>query len=324
MYIKRYNDFRILKERLSLDELHQVYKVVIENIPYDFERVITMDVLNNHSKMMIPEEKEMKLFASDAVLKNYKLYFKDYQEFETGDIIKFEFQGYEWFMIFMGVTKNNEKLAHMAFSPDMDNFRLITRIGNILKKFGFKIFPQKNKKELHNSIEFIEDLITIFRKSSGRYYSPFMFKDIKNQYDILKDNKPKDYLMFKNRKKEILGKSVECIRRLGGISSTYKWVKLNGEEVYTKDLKVGDKVYYSTYGREFSQWAENNSNLNLNGILSNDSFEIKADIPTNKIVYSNSILPAGFSPHVLEGEVIVEHNSNIDKDIICEIVKNKI
>ena len=313
-----------MKEKLNYNELEEVYKTVVDTVPFNFERVISMDMKTKETKILKPEESKGNLYNEDNIIINYKKIFSDYQDFKTSDILKFEFNSYEWLMIMMGTDNNNNRLAHMAFSPDLYNLKLVSRIGNILKNFGFRIFPQKDKKELHESLEFIDKLITIFRHSSGRYYSSSLFSRAYSTYNTLKNDYPRESQLFIERKKEILPNGLECYRRLGGINRNVEWVRTNGEIVKTEDLKVGDKVYYTTYNREFSQWAEKSVGNDLSGILSDDSFELEANIPTDKIVYSNSMLPAGFSPHVIEGEVIVEHGEiGIDKGIICTITKNR-
>lgn len=323
---------QFLLEKLSPTEIESIHDELIKTVP-NLEQVLLLQLSPNTPELDIslldvnrlyPNPGKTSLFKADEVLKNYRYYFKDHAEFEDGEILKFEFSGYEWFMLIMGTTKDGDRLAHMAFSPDLNQYGLINKVGKILRSNNFKLFPQKDKKELHESLEFIDNLVNIFRNIAGRYYNSSMFPEVKKKYEMLKNTFPKEYQAFLKRKEEVLGNGVNAIRRVGGISPDSVWKSLEGKDVKLRDLNVGDKVYYSPGGRIFSQWAQKEVTHGLGGIISSDAFEVEAFIPTSSIVYTNVILPAGFSPHVGEGEVIVEHyNNEVDTNLVCIVTKNK-
>lgn len=319
----------VLLEQISDAEIQQITKEITPLLGnYTLDKVLLAKNVTTAPQIKVVQgEPGAQLFKQDNIIRNYRHYFPDAESFTHAEILKFEFvPNYQWFMVLMGFTNNGLKLAHMAFSPDIHNVGLIKTVGNILRKHDFRIFPQQGGyEELHSSTEFLDRLVTIFRNFAGRYYSSSMFRSVKEHYEALKKEDPQGYAEFEKRKNQILGAGIEGFRRVGGIAPNTEWETPGGGSVPISELKEGDEVYYHPGGRYFSQWAQEGKAYDMAGILSSDAFEVRSKIPTHKIVYTNLMIPAGFSPHVGEGEIIVEHPNpdDSDKELLCTVTKNR-
>jgi len=333
-----FKEYMVLFEQISETEIEQITNEIedsVENLGnYELDKVILVKSVTASPQFQVVRDNQLQgsfggqLFKQDDIIRNYRHYFPDADTFPHAEILKFEFvPDFQWFMLLMGFTEEL-RLAHMAFSPDFRSAGFIKTIGNALRKHGFRIFPQGGGyEELHSSSEFLDALVNIFRNLAGRYYSSSMFAGVKQEYEQLKQKYPQEYIEFLKQKKKSLPNGVYGFRRVGGISGSTQWETLQGQMISISELQEGDKVFYHPGGnnRYFSQWAEKDKAYNMGGILSSDAFEVECHIPTEKIVYTNQMIPAGFSPHVGEGEIIVEHSNpnQSDKQLICTVTKNR-
>ena len=341
-----FKEYMTLFEQISETEIQQItdeIETAVEKVGnYDLDKVILAKNVTTSPQFQVIRDNELQggpgrfggqLHAQDDVIKNYRQYFPDADTFPHAEILKFEFvPNFQWFMLLMGFT-DKLRLAHMAFSPDLRSAGLIKVVGNALRKHNFRIFPQGGGyEELHSSTEFLDELVAIFRNVAGMGYqvpssSHSIFSGVKQQYEQLKQKYPQEYTEFLKQKKRLLPNGVFAFRRLGNIPADSQWETPQGQTVPISELKVGDKAFYHPGGnnRYYSQWAEKDKARNMAGVISSDRFEVECHIPTEKIIYTNQLLPAGFSTHVGEGEVIVEHpNPNqSDKQLVCTVTKNR-
>jgi hypothetical protein len=323
--IKDWNNF--ILEYVNFNKVKEISIGISENIDYEkmfvLRNVFSPEVFEVSGSRL--NKIDSKIFKQDNLIKNYSNYFK-FADIKYSEIIKIEFQGYNWVAIFLCYTKN-EKYSVVTYSPDMNDFDIIKVLNDYLESKNFETIKKKSMNIGKNiSSNFINNLIKIFRNISGRNYSSSMLSDIKEEFDIFKKDNSSEWDKYEKWKMRSLGSSVKCVRFMD-LSPNFEFQMVNGGVKKLKDLTVKDLFYYPISGREFSQWAECDSNISnikndLKGIYYSGIFGVKSYIPTKKIIMSNKIMMYNFSPNVYEREVIVEHDvrDNVDKMIICKIV----
>jgi len=322
--LKQFIQQILLLEQVTTQELKQLASKAAELISqrFDLERVLLMrDVLTSPQTTELDVTAETPLapagqiFKQGPVIANYKIFFgDDPEQYSHSEILKFEFSGYNWLYINLAFTEGGEKFATMSFAPDMHDRKLISQLGGMLKGMGYQLFskpgqgPGEDRTE-HNET-FMDRLVTIFRQASGRHFYPGMFRTMKPELDLLIQEEPEKWQEWRRWVAKQYGGSV-TVYRLLALPKSFQVETVNGEQKAIEDLEEGEQFYYSPAGRPFSQWSESNNVRDIEpGATAGwhgGAYLIKADIPSEKIVYSNKVLPAGFAPHNLEQEMIVSH-----------------
>jgi len=320
-YLQKLNEYinfnKINDISISISQLLEYKKIyIIRNI--DNPKIFTID----NNKLV---ETDNMVFKLSNLIDNYKYQFDKY-DIKRSEIIKIEYENYNWIVIFLCYTKQ-DNYSSLSYSPDFNNDDIILKFNNFLENKNFKIIKNEyGTKKLTSS--FINGLVKIFRNISGRYYTSRSFPEIKKEFDLYKNNNSEQWSIFEKWKMKNLGSKVKCIRFFD-LSSNMDIMLTNGNLKKVNELNKNDNFYYPISNRYFSQWSEiNNDNIenikgNLKmGIESSTNFGVISEIPINKIIFSNSILMYNFSPHVKEKEIIIEHdiNDKWDKKIICKIV----
>ena len=316
-FLAEYINYNMIKDiSIEISELLPYQKMyVLRNIshPLVYE-VVDTDLVKSNDK----------IYNQDTLIKNYTSYFKNI-DIRYSEIIKIEYKNYNWITIFLCYSKN-DKYSVISYSPDFNDKNVIKIINDYLDSKNFHTI--KNKLMVKNiNNDFINNLVKIFRNISGRYFTPRLFTNIKNEFNKFKDEHKEQWELFQKWKLKNLGSSVKCVRYMD-IPNNFIFNLVSGETKHMKDLKINDRFYYPISGRDFSQWAEIDTNMKtikselMGGISSsNPNIAIVANIPTKSIVFTTKILMYNFSPNVNEREVIVEHDvkDKFDKNIICKI-----
>ena len=218
-------------------------------------------------------------------------------------------------------TKNNKySTVYKSYSTRPNKY--VTKINTYLQSKGYEIIKKEDISK-----EFIQALTDIFRPMTSPYYSPSLFPIIKTQLNKFKEDFKAEWKHFLILKQRILGSKLLCLRFIS-LSHGTQMLMTDGSYKLLQDITPEDRFYYPINKRDFSQWAELDSEDDINtskfNNVSSDTEEaFISEIPTGKIVFNNRVFGYGFSPRVLEDEVIVEHNINEqwDKSIICKFIK---
>ena len=260
-----------------------------------------------------------KLFKQDILIKNTKSYFSDL-EYKKISIIKIEFTNYNWILISICETQSS-LFACISTSPELINNENTSNIQSYLLKKNYLL-----TKSTDISSNFIHELVKVFRSISGRYYHSSILNSIYDKYMAFKNEYFNEWDIYTKWKKKTLGEKIKCLRFID-LPNKFKVKLTSGEYKSISDLTINDNFYYPISNRPLSQWALVDAKISdikkdLSNINSSTNFGFIANIDTDKIILTNTLIPQNFSPHVNEREVIVEHPSNeeYDIDIICRII----
>jgi len=317
-----------LNEYVNFEKIKDIVQDISDILEY--ENIYIIRNVNQPKVFKLDENNKLveinkQVYRQSDLIKNYKYYFDNY-EIQRSEIIKIEYENYNWIVIFICYTKN-ENYSVVSFSPDLNGNDVILKINTFLESKNFQIVKKKFGSKGFTS-KFLSNLIQVFRNISGRHYRASDFPIIKKNFDKFKSENQEEWDIFEKWKIKNLGGKPKCIRFFD-LRPDMNMLLTNNEYKKVKDLTPEDEFYYPVSKRYFSQWSLYNINKTKDeilsdlrgGIESSGYFGVISNIPTNKIVFSSYILMYGFSPHVTEREVIVSHdiNEEFDKKIICKM-----
>lgn len=348
--MRTFLEYLTLVEQISGPELQKLADIIANQLSgkYQIQRVLlARDVMSGNPKITEIEVHTGKdqpltssMFRPEVVFRNYRAVFgRAIDSLSHAEVLKFEFPGFNWFMLLLGFTQDGKKGAHMAFkNADMAT---MTSIGNYLKSQGYVLFPQMTKagenfKALGDE-NFIYKLLEIFRPAAGMSFSAGMWTKIYHKFEKLKAEHPKEWADMQKVKFEVYGTNVKAVRKMDNLSKLT--LVSSGKLTPTSQIPPGSLVYYPLGHPSdhvyFSQWSdgedEHADDYKLNSahaIPSQGQQTFECNIPTERIIVGHRMLPAAGSTQVFEREIVVAHPATeveaktYDPGLVCKLIKN--